>query len=95
MNASNHGRKAAIKAACISVAILAAVVLTVDGVGYLAGARAGVAVIAAAFAACWLIFRDRPVRHPAPDRRVAPGRDPQTDMPLALSESKEPARLAA
>ena len=83
------------KAACAVVVTVAAVALTADGVGYLAGPGPAVAVFAAAFVACWLIFRDRPVRHPAPDRRVAPGRDPEAATPLALTESKEPTRLAA
>ncbi len=94
MNASNHGWRAAAKAAAIPVAVLAAVSLAVDGASILAGGRAGVAVIAVAFAACWLIGR-RQARHPAPARRVAPGRDPQATAPLALTESNEPARIAA
>ncbi len=94
MNASNHGWRAAAKAAAIPVAVLAAVSLAVDGASILAGGRAGVAVIAVAFAACWLIGR-RQARHPAPARRVAPGRDPQATAPLVLTESHEPARIAA
>ncbi len=94
MNASNHGWRAAAKAAAIPVAVLAAVSLAVDGASILAGGRAGVAVIAVAFAACWLIGR-RQARHPAPARRVAPGRDPQATAPLALTESNDPVRIAA
>ncbi len=94
MNASNHGWRAAAKAAAVPVAILVIVSLAADGASMLAGGKAGVAVIAVAFAACWLIGR-RQARHPAPARRVAPGRDPQATAQVMLTESHEPARIAA
>jgi hypothetical protein len=95
VSASNHGWRTAAKVVLIPVAALAAVSAAADGINALAGPRVAVAFVLAVVAACWLIFRDRPVRHPAPDRRVAPGRDPQAATPLALSEGQEPARLAA
>ena len=95
MPASNHGWRTAAKLILVPVAVLAAVSAIADGINALAGPQAGVAFVLAVPVACWLIFQDRPVRHPAPDRRVAPGRDPQATAPLALAESNEPARLAA
>lgn len=95
MNASNHGWRAAVKAAVIVVATLIAVSAIADGIGALAGPAAGVVFVLAVPVACWWIFRDRPARHPAPARRVAPGRDPQATAPLALTESNRPERIAA
>lgn len=95
MPTSNHGWRTAAKVILVPVAVLAAVSLIADWINALAGPRAGVAFVLAVPVACWLIFRDRPDRHPAPDRRVAPGRDPEATTPLALTESKEPTRLAA
>ena len=95
MSASNHGWRAAIKAACAVVATLITVSAIADGIGALAGPGAGVVFVLAVPVACWVIFRDHPVRHPAPARRVAPGRDPRATAPLALTESNEPVRIAA
>jgi hypothetical protein len=95
VNASNHGWRTAAKVIVAPVVVLFAVSGIADGIDVVAGPRVAVAFILAAVGACWLAFRDRPVRHPAPDRRVAPGRDPEAATPLALSESQEPARLAA
>ena len=95
MKASSHGWRTAAKVILVPVAVLAAVSAIADGINALAGPQAGVAFVLAVVAACWLIFRDRPVRHPAPDRRVAPGRDPETTTPLALAEGNDPVRLAA
>ena len=95
MKASNHGWRTAAKVILVPVAVLIAVSAAADGINALAGPQAGVAFVLAVPMACWLIFRDRPVRHPAPDRRVAPGRDPQATTPLALAEGNDPVRLAA
>lgn len=95
MSASNHGPRAALKAAGIVVAVLFAVSAIADGIGALAGPGAGVVFVLAVLVACWVIFGVWAPRHPAPARRVAPGRDPQATAPLALTESNEPAQLAA
>ena len=92
MKTSNHGWRAAVKAACAVVATLIAVSAIADGIGALAGPGAGVAFVLAVLVACWLIFRDRPVRHPAPARRKSRGRDPEI---AALADSNEPMRIAA
>ena len=95
MSASNHGWRTAAKVILVPVAVLAAVSAIADGINALAGPGAGVVFILAVVVACWAVFRDRPARHPAPDRRVAPGRDPQATAPLALAEGNDPVRLAA
>lgn len=95
MNASNHGPRAAVKAAGAVVATLIAVSAAADGIGAAAGPGAGVVFVVAVLVACWVIFGVWAPRHPAPARRVAPGRDPQATAPLTLTESNEPAQLAA
>jgi hypothetical protein len=97
VKASNHLRHVAVKTAWAAggVASVIALCLAAGAVSRLTGLNGGIALVAAVFASCWLIFRDRPARHPAPGRRVAPGRDPEAAVPLALSEGQEPARLAA
>jgi hypothetical protein len=92
---SNHGWRTAAKVILVPVAVLIAVSAIADGISKLAGPRVAVVFVLAVPVACWLIFRDRPDRHPAPARRRAPGRDPQDATPLTLTESDEPARLAA
>lgn len=92
MKASNHGPRAAIKAAVIVVATLIAVSAIADGISALAGPQAGVAFVLTVLVACWVIFRDRPARHPAPARRKSRGRDPEI---AALADSNEPVRIAA
>ena len=94
MKTSNHGWCAAVKAACAVVATLIAVSAIADGIGALAGPGAGVVFVLAAAVACWQVCA-WVSRHPAPPRRVAPGRDPRATAPLALTESNEPARIAA
>lgn len=95
MSASKHGPRAAVKAAVAVVATLIAVSAVADGIGALAGPAAGVVFVLAAPVACWVIFGVRAARHPAPARRVAPGRDPQATAPVTLADSHEPAQLAA
>ena len=95
MSASNHGPRAAIKAACAVVAVLIATSAIADGISALAGPRAGVEFVLAVPVACWLIFRDRPAQHPAIGRRKSRGRDPEMTAPLTLTESNKPARIAA
>ena len=95
MSASNHGWRAAIKAASAVVATLFTVSAIADGIGALAGPAAGVAFVLAAAVACWQICAWASRHHPAPPRRVAPGRDPEATAPLALTESNEPTRIAA
>ena len=92
MKTSNHGWRAAVKAAVIPVAVLATVIGITDWVGALADPQAGVAFIVVVAMACWAIFRDRPARHPAPARRKSRGRDPEI---AALADSNEPVRIAA
>jgi hypothetical protein len=92
---SNHGPRAAVKAVVAVVAVLFTVSAIADGISALAGPGAGVAFVLAVPVACWWIFGVRAARHPAPARRVAPGRDPQATAPLTLTESSEPAQLAA
>ena len=95
MNASNHGWRAAIKAACAVVATLITVSAIADWIGALAGPGAGVVFVLVVVVACWWIFGVREGRHPAPARRVAPGRNPEATAPLALADSNEPERIAA
>ena len=95
MNASNHGRCTAVKAAAGIAAVLALL-----GVAHLAdearGALAGYAMIAMAFVACWIAHQLQELRHPAPARRRSRGRDRDlVAEPATLTESREPARLAA
>jgi hypothetical protein len=95
LNASTHGPRAAVKTAVIVVTVLFAVSAAADGISALASPGAGVVFVVAVLVACWVIFGVWAPRHPAPARRVAPGRDPQATAPLALTESNEPAQLAA
>jgi hypothetical protein len=60
------------------------------------GVEAGFTLLAAVFAACWLLSSASILRrHPAPARRRSRGRDPETATPVALAEGQEPAQLAA
>jgi hypothetical protein len=95
VNASNHGRRAAIKAACAVVATLITVSAIADWIGALAGPGAGVVFVLAVPVACWWIFGVREGRHPAISRRKSRGRDPEATAPLALADSNEPERIAA
>ena len=95
MNASNHGPRAALKAACAVVATLITVSAIADGIGALAGPGAGVVFVLAVVVACWWVFGVREGRHPAVPRRKSRGRDPETTIPVALTESNEPERIAA
>ena len=65
MNASNH---VAVKAASAAggIAAVAAVIGTADLAARALGTMAGVVVIVAVFAACWLVHRVRPMLHPVP-----------------------------
>ena len=92
MNASNHGPRAAVKAACAVVATLIAVSAIADGISALAGTGAGVAFVLAVPVACWWIFGGPGERHPAIGRRKSRGRDPEI---AALADSNEPVRIAA
>ena len=94
MFASNHGPRAAARAAIAVVAALFAVSAIADWINALAGPRAGVTFIVAAFVACWQICA-WVSRHPAPARRKSRGRDPELTAPVMLADSHEPERIAA
>lgn len=94
MKTSNHGPRAALKAACAVVATLIAVSAIADGIGTLAGPGAGVVFVLAAAVACWQVCA-WVSRHPAPPRRKPRGRDPEMTAPVALADSNEPVRIAA
>lgn len=94
MNASNHLRRIACAAGGVTAVI--AVCLAASFASERAGGGTGVAVIAAVFVSCALIFGTGSLRHPAPARRKSRGRDPEmTGGPVALTETSEPVRLAA
>lgn len=96
MNASNHGRAVRVAYAIGGAAAVLAVSLAAREVSALAGGGAGAALVAAVFVSCWLVFGVLPARHPAPARRRSRGRDPEmTGGPVAMTESQEPAQLAA
>ena len=71
MKTSNHGWRAAVKAACAVVATLIAVSAIADGIGALAGPGAGVVFVLAAAVACWQICA-WVSRHPAPAAAQVP-----------------------
>ena len=84
MTTSNHGRHAAVKAASGIAAVLA-VCEAARLASQTLGPMAGAAVIVAVFAACWIVSRIRPLLHPAPRPRPAPGRDPEMAHPVILA----------
>jgi hypothetical protein len=95
MTASNHGRRTAVKATA-GIAVFLAVAEAANLAAHARGVLAGVAVVAMAFLACWIVTQLRQLRHPAPARRRPRGRDPEpVTAPAALAESQEPARIAA
>ena len=65
MNASNH---AAVKVATAGggIAAVLAVCEAANRAGRHLGVTAGAALIVAVFAACWIIWRVRPLLHPVP-----------------------------
>ena len=90
MNAPNH---AAAKAAMAAGGIAAVLVVceAANLAGRHLGVIAGVAVIVAVFAACWLVHLIRPMLRPVSRRP----REPQVTSPAALAESQQSARIAA
>ena len=93
MSTSHHGRRPAVKAAqaaggVIAFIALAEVAHVVSVLAGPSGVIAGGAVICAVFAACWYVFRVRPLLHPA---RPAPACEPVT----AFADGETPAQLAA
>jgi hypothetical protein len=95
MSTSHHGIRPAVKARRAAGGVVAFVALC-EAAHVAAEARgvpAGVAVVIMAFLACWIVHQFRELRHPAPARRPARGRDPVTAGPAALAE--EQAQLAA
>lgn len=95
MSTSHHGIRPAVKllratgTATAFIGLCEAAHVAAEARGVLAG----VAVVGMAFLACWIVHQFRELRHPAPARRPARGRDPVTAGPAALAE--EQAQLAA
>ncbi|MGO8729841.1 MAG: hypothetical protein ACLQK8_24690 [Streptosporangiaceae bacterium] len=85
MNASNH---VAVKAAS-SAGGIAAVIAVAEAARLASrafGITAGAAVIGAVFAACWIIWRVRPMLHPVPLARRSGTREAEvTAEPAALA----------
>lgn len=71
MNASNHGRRTAVKAAG-SIAAVLAVAEGAHLAGEARGELAGIAVIAMAFFACWIVHQFRQMLHPVTRRPREP-----------------------
>jgi hypothetical protein len=76
VNASNH---AAVKvaSAAVGIAAVAAVCETAQLACRAFGPMAGAAVIVAVFAACWIVWRVRPLLHPVPLARNSGVREPE------------------
>jgi hypothetical protein len=92
MTASNHGRRTAVKAA----AGLASFILVAEAANLAAQARgvlAGVAVVAMAFLACWIVTQARQLRHPVPVPRPSRGRDPLVSAGNTSADSDHPELL--
>ena len=94
MKVSNHLRRVLYAAGGVTAVIVLS--LAARFASERAGGGAGAAGIAVVFASCGLIFGAGSLLHPAPARRKSRGRDPETDgSPVTLTETSEPARLAA
>ena len=85
MNASTHGRRAAVKA----LGVIAVILVTAEAASVaeqLFGFLAGAALVGAVFAACWIIWRVRPLLHPVPLARRSGTREAEvTAEPPALA----------
>jgi hypothetical protein len=87
VNASNHGRRTAVKAAG-GIAVVLAVAEGADLAGEARGTLAGVAVIAMAFLGCWIVVQVRQLLRPVPRRPrepvmpsgITPAESARTDM---------------
>lgn len=90
MNSSNHAAAKAVYAAG-GIAAVAVVCEAAHLASRARGAMAGYALIAAVFAACWIIRSFRSLLHPVQRRP----REPQMASPVTLAESQQPTRIAA
>ena len=91
MSASNHGRSIAARAAYAAggIAVFIGLAEAAHVVNILAGPSglvAGVALVVAVFAACWYVWRVRPMLHPVPPARRSGTRGTEvTAEPPALA----------